>query len=496
MKTITKTITKTILSLFVFLMLAGCANVAERQSYALLSGKWMRGGPEKIRLYHMVDGEMKELAASVIGPDSSFFLAFRPEREVLCFLGAYRGAVHRYAFWMKKGQSIDITVTADSYTLNGKADAENEALARWHDFMLPIERKSIYFAQEKSVFEEFLPMLDEKLQALPALDFAPTGNRAFDRAFDDYRRLNMTEIAVTYFFAPRRTQPKPAEFTEYYRSLNLDEYTRSQALLAYPAGIDLLQKIIFIRMWSKGEKTANQYGESLALLPQMASDTLRGAFTLKLAASNRTYAGLVNFDREYGKYLITAVQREKMQDMLNSLAVVKEKFPALDFRFPDAEGNEVALSDFKDRVVYIDVWATWCGPCKQELPHLKKLEKELHHNPNVVFLSVAVDASKDIEKWKTFVEREELKGVQLFAGDRAKRELMDPYKITGIPRFILVGKDGNIVSPDAPRPSSQEILPLLSTLSRSWGYTIVIRLLYNSSAEVELLCDCRMFFLN
>ena len=458
---------KTFISLFIFLAVVGCTGVADRQPVALISGKWMRGGTEKVRLYRMVNGELKELAASVIGADSSFYLACRPERETLCFLGANKGAAHRYAFWLKRGQNMNLTVTADSYVLNGNANGvENEELTRWHDFVLPIERKSIYFAHERSVFDDFLPLLDEKLNAMPALKFTSTGNKTFEKAFEEYRRLNMAEIAVTYFFAPRRIQPKPNEFPEYYRSIDLDSYTRSSSLLSYPGGIDLLQKILFIKMWSGGEKTANQYNEALALLGRMSSDTLRGAFTLKLAAANRTYAGLVNFDREYGKYLVTEEQRDKMQDMLNSLAVVKEKFPALDFSFPDIEGKEVSLSDFKDKVVYIDVWATWCGPCKQELPHLKKIEKELRDNPNVVFLSVSVDATKDIERWKTFVEREKLNGVQLFAGDRAKRELMDPYKIAGIPRFILVGKDGNIVSPDAPRPSSQEILPLLKSLAR------------------------------
>ena len=57
-----------------------------------------------------------------------------------------------------------------------------------------------------------------------------------------------------------------------------------------------------------------------------------------------------------------------------------------------------------------------------------------------------------------------MKGVQLFAGDEGSKELAKAYKISGIPRFVLVGKDGSIVSSDAPRPSSSEIRPLLNSL--------------------------------
>lgn len=127
--------------------------------------------------------------------------------------------------------------------------------------------------------------------------------------------------------------------------------------------------------------------------------------------------------------------------------------PAPDFSYKNLEGEEVALSDFKDKVVYVDVWATWCGPCLGQLPHLEELEEEMAGN-DVVFISVSVDES--YEDWETMVTEDEMKGVQLITGTGWKSGITEDYKISGIPRFILVDREGNIVSASAPRPSSGE----------------------------------------
>ena len=128
-----------------------------------------------------------------------------------------------------------------------------------------------------------------------------------------------------------------------------------------------------------------------------------------------------------------------------------------DFNFENHKGGKTKLDDFKGKYVYVDVWATWCGPCRAEIPHLKKLEEHYHDKKNVVFVSISVDKAKDHEKWKNFVDDKELGGVQLFADNDWNSEFVKGYQINGIPRFIIIGPDGNIVNADAPRPSSADI---------------------------------------
>jgi thiol-disulfide isomerase/thioredoxin len=131
----------------------------------------------------------------------------------------------------------------------------------------------------------------------------------------------------------------------------------------------------------------------------------------------------------------------------------KEGDPAIDFTYPDKDGKEYSLSSFNGSLVYVDVWATWCGPCKVEIPHLKNLEEE-YHGKNIVFLSVSVDTDK--EAWINMVTEKELGGLQVWADGWS--QITRDYAIFGIPRFMLFSADGNVISPNAPRPSSGDVI--------------------------------------
>jgi len=134
----------------------------------------------------------------------------------------------------------------------------------------------------------------------------------------------------------------------------------------------------------------------------------------------------------------------------------KEGDAAIDFTYPDKDGNEFSLSSFSGNLIYVDVWATWCGPCKAEIPSLQKLEQE-YHGKNITFLSVSVDTDK--EAWLKMIAEKEMGGTQLWADGWS--EITKSYAIFGIPRFMLFSVDGNVISTNAPRPSSDEIRGLL-----------------------------------
>ena len=96
-----------------------------------------------------------------------------------------------------------------------------------------------------------------------------------------------------------------------------------------------------------------------------------------------------------------------------------EKKEFINLTFPNAEGNDISLSDFRGKVVYIDIWATWFGPCKKEMQAMKALEAEYNVKYDIVVMVICGVASNNIQKWKDFVIKEQLPGVQLFAGDMA-----------------------------------------------------------------------------
>ncbi|WP_323787638.1 TlpA family protein disulfide reductase [Psychroserpens sp.] len=130
-------------------------------------------------------------------------------------------------------------------------------------------------------------------------------------------------------------------------------------------------------------------------------------------------------------------------------------------------GGTTSLSDLKGKYVYVDIWATWCGPCKREIPSLKKVEEQFH-GKNIEFVSISVDderrsgtKEKAFESWKNMVKDKQLGGIQLFSDNAWQSDFVKNYKVNGIPRFILIDPNGNIVSPDAPRPSNPKLVEIL-----------------------------------
>ncbi len=140
--------------------------------------------------------------------------------------------------------------------------------------------------------------------------------------------------------------------------------------------------------------------------------------------------------------------------------------------YENIDGTKTSLKDLKGKYVYVDVWATWCGPCKAEIPSLIELEKE-YHGKNIEFVSISVDngrgypdnsleASK--EGWKKMIAEKEMKGVQLFSDKAWESDFVKGYGIRGIPRFILIDDKGNVIDANAPRPSSEKIKTILKDL--------------------------------
>lgn len=146
--------------------------------------------------------------------------------------------------------------------------------------------------------------------------------------------------------------------------------------------------------------------------------------------------------------------------------IVSPKFE----NYIDFKGGKKSLDFFKGKYVYIDVWATWCGPCIIEIPYLQSLEKEYHHK-NIEFISISTDESKRSgggswkaveKKWRDFVEAKQMSGIQLWSGQDIS--FQQAYQINSIPRFILIDPQGNIVNANAPRPSDPRLKTLLNSL--------------------------------
>jgi thiol-disulfide isomerase/thioredoxin len=155
---------------------------------------------------------------------------------------------------------------------------------------------------------------------------------------------------------------------------------------------------------------------------------------------------------------LVSMHDEKMY-VKNELAKGKVAPKFVNYEKPDRE--TVSLDDLKGKYVYIDVWATWCNPCLAEIPSLQKLEKD-YHDKNIQFVSISIDKRDDYFTWTDMIEEKNLGGLQLYANE--DKEFPKAYRISSIPRFILIDPDGNIVDADAPRPSEPKLRDLFTSL--------------------------------
>ena len=133
--------------------------------------------------------------------------------------------------------------------------------------------------------------------------------------------------------------------------------------------------------------------------------------------------------------------------------------PSADFEATSLDGKVYTLADFRGKYLYIDIWATWCQPCMREVPHMKELEKKFEGR-NITFLGLSTDKEKT--KWEEKVRSGEMPGIQLYLGN--ENDFLEAYGVRGIPRFILLDKEGKIINPEMTRPSSDDTEKFLSNL--------------------------------
>jgi thiol-disulfide isomerase/thioredoxin len=112
-----------------------------------------------------------------------------------------------------------------------------------------------------------------------------------------------------------------------------------------------------------------------------------------------------------------------------------------DFSLPDKNGNQVSLTSLNDKVVIIELWATWCGLCIREMQKVPGLKES---NPNIEFYSISLDKTSD--KMKKFVEKNKYDWPIVFGGDEElNKELWEYFNIVAIPKYYTVDRDGTII---------------------------------------------------
>jgi len=175
-----------------------------------------------------------------------------------------------------------------------------------------------------------------------------------------------------------------------------------------------------------------------------------------LANANEVSAVKPSIDEYVNKYASAEDAKSilKAYDDFTKTAAGKTPPP---FVLKDMDGKDVTLKDFAGKVIYMDFWASWCSPCRYEMKNgSPKLHEKFKDNKEVVFLYISIDSKADA--WRKAIAEDNIQGIHLLSLGGNASPVAKAFNISGIPHYVIIGKDGKIFDNNAPRPS-QDITP-------------------------------------
>ncbi len=255
----------------------------------------------------------------------------------------------------------------------------------------------------------------------------------------------------------------PPELTEsYYTFLQddklfddsrLENLTYTGFLLAY---VDHVQRM---EGQSKDDHSLNQ---QIYWTAQEALEGRSRDFVQALMVGRELSYGIMDEAQGLFEQYISGTASNDYKDRVIAIYEKMEQLtkgnPAPQFTMTDIHGKDISLSDFHGKVVMMDFWASWCGPCMREMPHMKAIKQEMAGHQDLVFVYVSIDT--DVDAWKNTVERVEIEGIHFNTPGR-ERGVPALYNVKWIPTFYVIGRDGKIFDNRPPMPSSGQLQDLL-----------------------------------
>lgn len=153
---------------------------------------------------------------------------------------------------------------------------------------------------------------------------------------------------------------------------------------------------------------------------------------------------------------------QRIESEIASIKVLADlKTKPMEIKFTAVDGREVDLSKMRGKVVLIDFWATWCGPCVQEVPNVVKAYEKLHPK-GFEIIGISLDRAGDKAKLESFTKEHAMPWPQYFDGKYWENEISTRYGIHSIPAMWLVDKKGMMVSTEARGSLEREVEKLLN----------------------------------
>jgi len=363
--------------------------------------------------------------------------------------------------FLQPGDQLEVQVKGSNFlkSLNfkGKGANENNFLAAYY---LKFDENEAYQVLPDNI------SLSEKA-FIEFLDFRKKDQLAFLERYtaknpvsEVFRNYILAEIEYAWAndrltFADLRNRVKGGTIPlspNYYQYLDQVKINNPESMHS-PVYFAFLQN--YIRHQAVTQKHQPTDPDFLLVVFDLAKEKLMGEMR-NLLLAHTLFESIKHSSIQYTNRLFKEFESLNTNKDLNDfLAVqydIKKEFsmgsPAPNFKLKSSTGKDVALSDYRGKVVYLNFWSSKCPLCQLDLPYARELEKELA-DKNVVFIHVGVD---DEELWRYALKNRKLTGVQLFADN--KEVLLQQYKVQTLPAYFLIDTDGTFIKIKAKRPSN------------------------------------------
>lgn len=447
------------------------SNASSKTGYATLSGKIEANKYSKLVLQ---DNDRNIVSSLTVNEDGSFADTLSNIQDGYYNLMAGRKYVK---VLIRDGYALELATNADNFSKEMHFDGTGKAM---NNYMVSKLAQQQELAQSKNLRAigildqaEFTAKLDSAFSAENQLiaDFA-NGEKLFTSELQseaeamlkyEYALIKEDYVPAHRYFSKDENFEVSEDFYDYRSELDLD----NDELLSVPGYFSYLSKYQDNKFQEEyadkmDDNDFDYYLENLKFAADFySSPQIKNRIVANKAKNNISYTSDLAAFYEIAKSNITDVEKmAELDEKYSKLQSIQKGNPSPVFDYESIEGNQVSLADLKGKYVYIDVWATWCGPCKREIPYLKEIESK-YHDKDIAFVSISVDTDK--AAWEKMVKEKELGGYQLFSDKNWKSDFVKGYQINGIPRFIMLDKEGNIISPNAPRPSNPKLEEMIGT---------------------------------
>jgi thiol-disulfide isomerase/thioredoxin len=176
-------------------------------------------------------------------------------------------------------------------------------------------------------------------------------------------------------------------------------------------------------------------------------------FSNKIHFSASTFADYDSIETKlnhYSKYIKKKELKESLYSMLSLKKNIFKKKILLDINLIDINGDTITLEKYKNNLLYIGIWATWCGPCLEQIPNEKLMFEKYKDSKDFKIIMISID--DDISKWNQFIKDKELQSIQLLSKGGFHSNIMNAIGSNAVPQFLVIGKNGKIIELNADQP--------------------------------------------